>query len=422
MRFDILIYISEYVCHISSHRHSTLAPKHLGTAQRFPMMHRILLASIIALRCQAFSFYPMVRRHPPLSGRPPHYSGTAARRNEADASHRQRHTIFFKRNEQKQDEESELSEVSLKVRQMASFLSSAMLEKLLAAARNEEQNRAKRLEKSDKKSNVENSATSITDQSENDSVGSSPKPTAEPETKSSIKADDIPEINLQQSEATVENFTEIGMEANSILQQKRIETEVPKMLHKKEGDRNIALKDDFAPENDGDDNNSDDAAADAASADDSRIQVNPEVLQKVARFRNLIPTMPAAISKEFGRPLSVLQEHLPPLREPIIAATQKKMDSSSATAVLEKQAASVTTAKAATAPRKPVTVTGDAYSSTAASMMTAAKATMKARANTLATQNLPVSSPNKDISEQNLDLLLKSDAAITALDEDPYGE
>jgi hypothetical protein len=214
------------------------------------------------------------------------------------------------------DEGTPASVISMKVRAMASFLSMAMIESLLASG-----------------VPIETILGGVGDSDE----------TAE---AAIAVSDEVPSqdegLRLEKEISTVEHQKEgdrkfaLKDEFSPLTtSDAQLEKEVSTSLHRKEGDRNVALKDGFAPEEPDDlsslptaitmtasePNGIENASGieDTAPTDTSESKVDPLSLLPLSEGTNtphLIPPVPPAISTAFGRPLPLIREHVPPLQQP----------------------------------------------------------------------------------------------------------
>lgn len=92
--------------------------------------------------------------------------------------------------------------------------------------------------------------------------------------------------------------------------------EKPSLGHKKEGDRNIALKDEIDEANIS--ASTVEGFADAETSIETTLEIPPN------RPNILKPKKPLTFSSEFGRSLPVIQENVPPLREPLSKRTEEE--------------------------------------------------------------------------------------------------
>lgn len=116
----------------------------------------------------------------------------------------------------------------------------------------------------------------------------------EPETAMGTSKDDQSRANIEVSNETddkTKDFPMVDAGEEKIEETESLTTEVPSLMHEKEGDRNIGLKDnyDFIETRSGD-------AADGE-----------------AGVWGGVPDIPQEISLEFGRPLQVVKESIPPI-------------------------------------------------------------------------------------------------------------
>jgi hypothetical protein len=142
-----------------------------------------------------------------------------------------------------------------------------------------------------------------------------------------FKNSDMPEeVTEEASHDTIEHMASfltlrVGMAMLRRQLKKQKESESPlvdaeqerhSLLHKKEGDRNLALGDEF-----------DGGSSEAAEAEATTMVRNSN--------------MPSCIATDFGKPLDVLQENINPMQVPLAKIVQKEEseDSATATAVVE---------------------------------------------------------------------------------------
>ena len=196
------------------------------------------------------------------------------------------------------------SETSIKIRALASFISMNMLEAMLAAGIPIE-----------KIISMTSLSSSITSDSSTSS-SSSPPPPNDGDVTSTITTAPVEDIMT-----------------NEVNDEARIESdfESSKSLHHKEGDRIIAMQDTFNTDDDISPvrpiaNTSTDVLqeSEAPTTDGSMMSSSSITLQQQQEHLLLIPEIPSVISKAFGRPLSVIREHVPPMQQklPPILATE----------------------------------------------------------------------------------------------------
>jgi hypothetical protein len=220
----------------------------------------------------------------------------------------------------KADDETPASVTAMKVRAMASFLSMAMIESLLASG-----------------VSIETILGGVTDISK----------TSDAEIAALNESPLENEIPTREHQKEGDRKFALKDEFSPLTtSDAQLEKEVSTTLHRKEGDRNVALKDGFAPEepdqfsslptaeittmseSDGIDNVS--AIEDISQTTTPETDVDAAPLSPFslrADTPHLIPPVPPAISTAFGRPLPVIRDHVPPLQQPPELTTASSLSS-----------------------------------------------------------------------------------------------
>lgn len=211
----------------------------------------------------------------------------------------------------KSDEDISISASSMKVRAMASFLSMAMLESLLASG--------------------------VPIETILGGGGVMNRTADEDFPNSGVTLPTEKEISTQEHQKEGDRKFALKDEFSPLSTlETGLEKEISTSMHEKEGDRNIALKDGFSPEEPitnptssvpieisstaiessgvGDFPAIEDAATTVAEKEVDAKLLSPKMTMG-ADTPHLIPPVPPAISTAFGRPLLVLREHVPPLQQ-----------------------------------------------------------------------------------------------------------